>query len=173
MISHNTTVAKNRDEKYPEVKSDFEVLFWINSSSWVCFRFLFSECVCNHLGSDPSTCPSPDDCYCERSSGQCGCLPNVIGQHCDQCTENTWNMASGSGCKPCDCNHVHAYGPSCNEVIRLHLHIHDLVRVLVLELATRWRLRWFSCMHINQEAVLTVLKPNDSTIKMLLNHNCF
>eukprot|EP00066_Takifugu_rubripes_P004440 XP_003967822.1 PREDICTED: laminin subunit beta-1 [Takifugu rubripes] len=74
------------------------------------------KCVCNHLGSEPSTCPSPDDCQCERSSGQCHCLPNVTGQHCSQCTANTWNMASGGGCEPCSCHPDHSYGPSCNEI---------------------------------------------------------
>lgn len=75
-----------------------------------------TECVCNHLGSDPSSCPSPGDCHCDRTSGQCHCLSNVTGQHCNRCAPNTWNMASGSGCQTCDCNPKHSYGPSCNEV---------------------------------------------------------
>ncbi|KAG7233023.1 hypothetical protein INR49_007538 [Caranx melampygus] len=74
------------------------------------------KCVCNQLGSDPSSCPSPGDCHCDRSSGHCHCLPNVVGQHCDRCTPNTWNMASGSGCQTCDCDTKHSYGPSCDEV---------------------------------------------------------
>lgn len=74
------------------------------------------KCVCNRLGSEPSSCPSPGDCHCERSSGQCHCLPNVIGQQCDSCAPNTWNMASGTGCQACDCDPNHSYGPSCNEI---------------------------------------------------------
>ncbi|XP_070762831.1 laminin subunit beta-1a [Enoplosus armatus] len=74
------------------------------------------KCVCNQLGSIPSSCPSSDDCHCDRSSGQCHCLPNVIGQHCDRCTPDTWNMASGRGCQTCDCDPKHSYGTSCNEI---------------------------------------------------------
>ncbi|XP_045893729.1 laminin subunit beta-1a [Micropterus dolomieu] len=74
------------------------------------------KCVCNQLGSDPSTCPSSGDCHCDLSSGQCRCLPNVIGQHCDRCTADTWNMASGRGCQTCDCDPKHSHGTSCNKV---------------------------------------------------------
>ncbi|KAM8751460.1 laminin subunit beta-1a [Acanthopagrus schlegelii] len=74
------------------------------------------KCVCNQLGSDPSSCPSSGDCHCDGSSGQCHCLPNVVGQHCDRCAPNTWNMASGRGCQTCDCDPKHSYGTSCNEI---------------------------------------------------------
>uniref|UniRef100_A0AAX7TZM5 Laminin, beta 1a n=1 Tax=Astatotilapia calliptera TaxID=8154 RepID=A0AAX7TZM5_ASTCA len=59
------------------------------------------KCVCNRLGSVPSSCPS-SDCHCDRSSGQCHCLPNVVGQHCDRCAPDTWNMATGTGCLLCE-----------------------------------------------------------------------
>ncbi|XP_028306207.1 laminin subunit beta-1a [Gouania willdenowi] len=74
------------------------------------------KCVCNRLGSDWSSCPSADVCHCDISSGQCSCLPNVTGQHCDQCVHDTWNMASGQGCQSCDCNPKHSYGTSCNQI---------------------------------------------------------
>ncbi|KAF7666897.1 hypothetical protein LDENG_00088510 [Lucifuga dentata] len=74
------------------------------------------KCVCNQLGTAPSSCPSSGDCHCDQSSGQCACLPNVIGQHCDRCTPDTWNMASGRGCQACDCDPKHSYGMSCNQV---------------------------------------------------------
>ncbi|XP_024655178.2 laminin subunit beta-1a [Maylandia zebra] len=73
------------------------------------------KCVCNRLGSVPSSCPS-SDCHCDRSSGQCHCLPNVVGQHCDRCAPDTWNMATGTGCQTCDCDPKHSYGTSCNEI---------------------------------------------------------
>ncbi|XP_074489366.1 laminin subunit beta-1a isoform X2 [Sebastes fasciatus] len=74
------------------------------------------KCICNQLGSDPSSCPSSGDCHCDLSSGQCSCLPNVIGQHCDRCEPDTWNLASGRGCQTCDCDSKHSYGTSCNKV---------------------------------------------------------
>ncbi|XP_069028827.1 laminin subunit beta-1a [Embiotoca jacksoni] len=74
------------------------------------------KCVCNQLGSNSSSCQSSGDCHCERNSGQCHCLSNVIGQHCDRCAADTWNMASGGGCQSCSCDPEHSYGTSCNEV---------------------------------------------------------
>ncbi|XP_074521308.1 laminin subunit beta-1a [Halichoeres trimaculatus] len=74
------------------------------------------KCVCNRLGTDPAHCPAPGDCQCEGRSGQCHCLANVVGQHCDTCAPDTWNMASGSGCQSCDCDPEHSYGTSCNEI---------------------------------------------------------
>uniref|UniRef100_A0A669F8D6 Laminin, beta 1a n=1 Tax=Oreochromis niloticus TaxID=8128 RepID=A0A669F8D6_ORENI len=73
------------------------------------------KCVCNRLGSVPSSCPS-SECHCDRSSGQCHCLSNVVGQHCDRCAPDTWNMATGIGCQTCDCDPKHSYRTSCNEI---------------------------------------------------------
>uniref|UniRef100_A0A3P9IH38 Laminin, beta 1a n=1 Tax=Oryzias latipes TaxID=8090 RepID=A0A3P9IH38_ORYLA len=74
------------------------------------------KCVCNELGTSPSSCSSSGDCHCNRSSGQCPCLPNVTGQYCDRCAPDTWNMASGLGCQSCDCDPKHSYGTSCNQI---------------------------------------------------------
>ncbi|CAB1313509.1 unnamed protein product, partial [Coregonus sp. 'balchen'] len=74
------------------------------------------KCMCNHLGTNPATCPSVGDCHCDLGSGQCQCLPNVVGQHCDQCAPDTWNMASETGCDVCDCDPNHSFGTSCNEL---------------------------------------------------------
>lgn len=86
------------------------------------YMFFFSECVCNIMGTAAETCPSQGNCNCDLSSGQCQCLPNVVGQHCDQCAPDTWNMASGEGCEVCDCDPNHSSGTSCNEV-RLESHL--------------------------------------------------
>ncbi|XP_043944496.1 laminin subunit beta-1 [Protopterus annectens] len=73
------------------------------------------QCVCNYLGTVHQDCTSPEECHCDRSTGQCPCLPNVIGQNCDRCAPNTWKLASGTGCEPCACNIDHSFGESCNE----------------------------------------------------------
>lgn len=74
------------------------------------------KCVCNHMGTAEEMCPSQGNCNCDLSSGQCQCLPNVVGQHCDQCAPDTWNMASGKGCEICDCELDHSSSTSCNEI---------------------------------------------------------
>uniref|UniRef100_A0A8C1W3S8 Laminin, beta 1a n=1 Tax=Cyprinus carpio TaxID=7962 RepID=A0A8C1W3S8_CYPCA len=77
----------------------------------------FSECVCNHMGTAEETCPSQGNCNCDLNSGQCQCLPNVVGLHCDQCALDTWNMGSGKGCEACDCDLNHSFSSSCNEIM--------------------------------------------------------
>ncbi|XP_071984936.1 laminin subunit beta-2 isoform X3 [Engystomops pustulosus] len=73
------------------------------------------KCVCNNLGTVRSQCTSRDECMCDRTSGQCQCLPNVKGQSCDRCSPNFWNLASGKGCVPCNCDPHHSFSLSCNE----------------------------------------------------------
>ncbi|XP_066997490.2 laminin subunit beta-1 [Anabrus simplex] len=69
---------------------------------------LCTECVCDLLGTDNSSG------ICDRNTGQCPCLPNVIGQKCDQCAENHWKIASGTGCEPCDCDPIGSTDEQCN-----------------------------------------------------------
>ncbi|XP_039626988.1 laminin subunit beta-2 isoform X1 [Polypterus senegalus] len=73
------------------------------------------KCTCNFLGTDRSQCRSQEECTCERSSGQCQCMPNVVGRNCDHCAVNFWNLASGSGCIACGCDPNNAISPACNE----------------------------------------------------------
>ncbi|XP_039103134.1 laminin subunit beta-1 [Hyaena hyaena] len=74
----------------------------------------YVECVCNSLGTVRDHC-NGSDCQCDKTTGQCSCLPNVVGQNCDRCAPNTWQLASGTGCDPCNCDPAHSFGPSCNE----------------------------------------------------------
>lgn len=59
--------------------------------------FLFSACGCNTeysigVGCNPET-------------GQCECLPGVIGDKCDHCPHR-WVLIPDSGCFECDtCTH--------------------------------------------------------------------
>ncbi|XP_030575702.1 laminin subunit beta-1b [Archocentrus centrarchus] len=74
------------------------------------------KCTCYSVGTIPGACSSPDECQCNQRSGQCPCWPNVVGQNCDRCAPDTWNIASGTGCQHCDCDPIHSYGSSCHEV---------------------------------------------------------
>ncbi|XP_051911890.1 laminin subunit beta-1-like isoform X1 [Hippocampus zosterae] len=74
------------------------------------------KCMCQPAGTAPHACSSADECQCDQHSGQCACLPNVVGQNCERCAQDTWNMASGAGCQRCDCDPVHSFGSSCDEV---------------------------------------------------------
>uniref|UniRef100_A0A8C1IFF7 Laminin, beta 2 (laminin S) n=1 Tax=Cyprinus carpio TaxID=7962 RepID=A0A8C1IFF7_CYPCA len=73
------------------------------------------QCTCNFLGTEHSQCLSREDCVCQRATGQCQCLPHVIGQTCDHCAPNYWNLASGQGCESCGCDPDNAYTSACNE----------------------------------------------------------
>ncbi|XP_040566371.1 laminin subunit beta-1 isoform X1 [Lepeophtheirus salmonis] len=66
------------------------------------------ECQCDILGSDP------DKFDCDRSTGLCNCLPNVIGDHCDRCEEDHWKIGSGEGCESCDCDPFGSSSKTCN-----------------------------------------------------------
>ncbi|KRX40478.1 Laminin subunit beta-1 [Trichinella murrelli] len=57
-----------------------------------------TKCVCNILGTDITAGP------CDRITGQCPCLPNVVGRECDACASGHWKIASGRGCESCDCD---------------------------------------------------------------------
>ncbi|CAI4221000.1 unnamed protein product [Auanema sp. JU1783] len=56
------------------------------------------QCVCNSLGTNSSIGA------CNRITGQCPCFPNVVGEQCDQCAENHFNLSSSAGCSACDCD---------------------------------------------------------------------
>ncbi|KAK2535550.1 Lamb1 [Columba livia] len=73
------------------------------------------KCVCNYLGTVREDCEDSENCQCEAATGQCRCLPNVVGQTCDRCAPNTWRLASGSGCEQCSCDPARSLGPACNE----------------------------------------------------------
>lgn len=67
-----------------------------------------AECVCSLLGANQS------QEYCNRTTGQCPCLPNVVGLECNECKQNHWKIASGNGCEPCDCDSVGSHSQQCN-----------------------------------------------------------
>uniref|UniRef100_A0A348G671 Laminin subunit beta1 n=1 Tax=Odontomachus monticola TaxID=613454 RepID=A0A348G671_ODOMO len=66
------------------------------------------DCNCNVLGTNIAAGS------CDHRTGQCPCLPHVIGQLCDSCEENHWRIASGEGCDPCECDAVGSISDRCN-----------------------------------------------------------
>lgn len=66
------------------------------------------RCVCDVLGTDPI---GGD---CDRVTGQCPCLPNVLRLTCDHCKEYHWKLASGKGCESCACDPKGSVSPQCD-----------------------------------------------------------
>lgn len=66
------------------------------------------QCDCDVLGTDGELQ------YCDRYSGQCPCLKNVVGVRCDECKKDYWKIASGEGCEACDCDPVGSESSQCN-----------------------------------------------------------
>ncbi|XP_030828530.1 laminin subunit beta-1 [Strongylocentrotus purpuratus] len=74
------------------------------------------DCQCNVLGTDRSQCDLDNNCgVCDPVSGQCPCLPNVLGQQCDRCAQDHWKLASGTGCEACNCCPYGAVSSRCDE----------------------------------------------------------
>lgn len=69
-------------------------------------------CDCHPHGS--VTRPGQEGIPCDQRTGQCSCLPNVIGRKCDQCFEAHWNINSGNGCEPCRCDPLGSFNRSCD-----------------------------------------------------------
>ncbi|NXP24291.1 LAMB3 protein, partial [Scytalopus superciliaris] len=66
------------------------------------------KCTCNSLGTR-------QDMPCDDETGRCFCLPNVVGNDCDQCAAEHWDMGSGQGCQPCGCHPRGSRSPHCNQ----------------------------------------------------------
>lgn len=66
----------------------------------------FSECQCNPTGSNSMVC--------NTVSGQCSCLPNVVGISCDQCADGYYGFGESSGCISCNCDLIGALSSQCD-----------------------------------------------------------
>lgn len=69
------------------------------------------KCNCSVLGTNFTIG------NCDSITGQCPCHKNVMGINCDQCTENHWRIAVGTGCDPCDCDIIGSVSQQCNPYI--------------------------------------------------------
>ncbi|XP_063411226.1 laminin subunit beta-1-like [Mytilus trossulus] len=67
------------------------------------------QCICDPYGTDPT---GGD---CDRVTGQCPCLPNVIGQQCGSCAAGFWNITSQMGCSSCGCDMPGSTREECNQ----------------------------------------------------------
>ncbi|CAB0007669.1 unnamed protein product [Nesidiocoris tenuis] len=62
---------------------------------------------------------------CNPTTGECPCKTNVEGRQCDQCKPGTKLIATGEGCKPCDCDLIGSRSTTCNEVEKTNEVIHS------------------------------------------------
>ena len=51
---------------------------------------------------------------CDHLSGECFCLPNIEGAHCEQCSPGYFGFNSGTGCTLCNCNVEGSVGTFCD-----------------------------------------------------------
>ena len=71
-----------------------------------------SSCQCQPAGTRAS--PETGEPQCDATTGQCSCKDNVEGEHCDRCRDTYWNIESGTGCDPCNCDPIGSLSQSCD-----------------------------------------------------------
>ncbi|XP_026326893.1 laminin subunit beta-1 isoform X2 [Hyposmocoma kahamanoa] len=66
-------------------------------------------------GSEPCQCdPTGSKSHqCDRYTGYCQCVENIVGTRCDRCAPGTYGF-SKFGCKRCDCNHIGSLDNFCD-----------------------------------------------------------
>ncbi|KAM4522102.1 laminin subunit alpha-2 isoform 2-T2 [Odontesthes bonariensis] len=64
------------------------------------------SCQCHTNGSVSGVC--------NKESGQCQCLENVVGRQCDKCVPNCWWDAERQECMPCRCSHHGSISQRCD-----------------------------------------------------------
>ncbi|XP_046391414.1 laminin subunit gamma-1 isoform X2 [Ischnura elegans] len=71
------------------------------------------KCRCYPPGTEETELGPP---ICDQLTGQCQCKPHVKGTNCDQCEPGYYNILSGEGCAPCDCDPVGSLNHTCDLV---------------------------------------------------------
>ncbi|XP_069465378.1 laminin subunit gamma-3 [Ambystoma mexicanum] len=69
-----------------------------------------APCNCHQAGS--AGYPQ----ICDPITGQCVCLPHVIGQDCSQCRPGFYGMQPGIGCQSCNCHPVGSQSAQCHPI---------------------------------------------------------
>ncbi|KAM7532855.1 hypothetical protein Aperf_G00000128727 [Anoplocephala perfoliata] len=78
--------------------------FWGNASQQAC-----QPCSCYHLGT-----VNGGSAVCDRKTGACKCLPNVLGPRCFECAPQHFNLTSGKGCESCNCDPTGSISLDCH-----------------------------------------------------------
>ena len=88
------------------------MMFICSSVNSLIYYYCTSACNCHPFGTDSfknTTLP------CNRITGQCACLENVINRDCGQCRANYWGINTGKGCIPCkNCSKLGSIG--CDQI---------------------------------------------------------
>uniref|UniRef100_A0A1B6D2A0 Laminin subunit gamma-1 n=1 Tax=Clastoptera arizonana TaxID=38151 RepID=A0A1B6D2A0_9HEMI len=71
-------------------------------------------CQCYYAGTQETKLDHTGPSVCDQLSGQCQCKPHVFGTNCDQCEPGYFNIISGKGCDPCNCDPVGSLNTSCD-----------------------------------------------------------
>ena len=90
-------------ETLPITTADvFHIFFFpppLNSYSRLLLIYQILACNCNPLGTEENSALN-----CDQTTGQCNCLPNVVGVQCSSCKLDHYGMQSGTGCTDCSCD---------------------------------------------------------------------
>uniref|UniRef100_A0A8C9A0M5 Laminin subunit gamma-3 n=1 Tax=Prolemur simus TaxID=1328070 RepID=A0A8C9A0M5_PROSS len=67
-----------------------------------------APCSCNPGGSIGEQTP------CNPVTGQCACLPHVIGRDCSRCSPGFFDLQPGRGCRSCKCHPLGSQEDQCH-----------------------------------------------------------
>ena len=94
-----------------------------------CKAAFFGDALALKKPGDPPNC-QPCQCYpigtnlddgtflpiCNGFTGDCSCKPHVVGRDCDKCADGYFNIDSGQGCEPCNCDATGSQNATCHVV---------------------------------------------------------
>ncbi|XP_038404935.1 laminin subunit gamma-3 isoform X1 [Canis lupus familiaris] len=67
-----------------------------------------TPCNCHPEGSVSEQRP------CDPVTGQCTCLPHVMGRDCDRCSPSFYDLQPGRGCRSCKCHPLGSQEDQCH-----------------------------------------------------------